>query len=217
MKKTTALLIAAMLILSLLAGCGAPKEGASDFVWTREGTFEDADGNHLIITKSDDEETYPGWGVTFMKGEDMFGWFIEQDGETLHGDLIWEDSDEYIVTISEEGEDGLMLETEDGETYHFTPMDIPDATVFVNVNTEGLGRIAYAPEGEEPEFDEEFPAQSAQLNLEGPETYVFAAKADEGWKFVKWTKDGEDYSTDEQITVELTEGHVEYIAVFEME
>ena len=41
-------------------------------------------------------------------------------------------------------------------------------------------------------------------------------KPDEGWEFVKWTKDGEDFSTDEEITVEVSE-YVEYIAVFETE
>ena len=41
-------------------------------------------------------------------------------------------------------------------------------------------------------------------------------KHSEGWKFVKWTKDGADYSTDEQITVAFTEEHVEYIAVFDI-
>ena len=222
MKKMTALLLAGILLLSLLAGCsgGAKNEDAknddADFVWTREGSFEDGNENHLLITKSE-EPGYEGWAVTFMKGEEPLGWIIQQEGKTLHGDLIYEDSEEFIVTISEEGEDGLLLETADGETYHFTPMDIPDATVFVNVNIEGMGQIAYAQEGEEPQFDEEFPAQSAVLNLEGPATYQFAAKADEGWKFVKWTKNGADYSTDAQITVELEEGHAEYIAVFEAE
>ena len=109
------------------------------------------------------------------------------------------------------------MEVKDGETYHFTPADTPDATVIVNINTEGMGQIAYAKEGEALAFDDEFPAQSAQLNLEGPETYQLAAKADEGWEFVKWTRDGADYSTDAQITVEFTEEHVEFIAVFEAE
>ena len=224
MKKIISFLLVAVLALSMLAGCGSGKTEQTDFEWTRQGSFEDGDGNYLIITLSE-EPGYEGWAVTFVKdeGAEMLGWIIQQEGETLHGDLIVEGDesnekyDSYIVTISEEGEDGLVMETEFGETYHFTPADIPDATVIVNINIEGFGQIAYAPEGEELEFDEDFPAQSAQLNLEGPETYQFAAKADEGWKFVKWTKDGEDYSTDAEITVELTEGQTEYIAVFEEE
>lgn len=216
MKRITAILLAGLMLLALLAGCSSAKSGDTDFVWTREGNFQDADGNYLIVNKSEDEG-FEGWSVTFMKGDDMLGWIIQQEGETLHGDLIYDDSDEYIVTISEEGEDGLLMETEDGETYHFVPMEMPEVTVVAHINTEGMGQIAYALEGEEPEFDDEYPAQSALLNLEGPETYVFAAKADEGSKFVKWTKDGEDYSTDAQITVTLEEGETEFIAVFETE
>ena len=222
MKKITALVMSALLLAALLAGCSAAKpadEGAKQdaaFEWTREGFFEDADGNYLTINYSD-TEGYEGWAVSFMSGEEPVGWIIQQEGDTLHGDLDYEDSGEYIVTISEEGEDGVMMEVEGGETYHFTPMDIPDATVIVNINTEGQGQITYAAEGEELTFDDAYPAQSAQLNLEGPETYQLGAKADEGWQFVKWTKDGEDYSTDEVITVEFTEAHTDFIAVFEMQ
>ena len=61
----------------------------------------------------------------------------------------------------------------------------------MKINTEGLGQFAYAPEGENVEFDEEFPTQSAIENLPEPKTFVIKAKPDEGWKFVKWTKDGE--------------------------
>lgn len=216
MKRITALLIAGLMILSLLSGCGGGKHDDAEFVWSREGFFEDANGNKLSVSYSD-TEGYEGWAISFFMGDETYGWIIQQEGKTLHGDLIYDDSGEFIVTISEEGEDGLMMEVEGGDTYHFTPMDVPEATVFVNINTEGMGQIAYAKEGEELAFDDEYPAQSAQLNLEGPETYQLAAKADEGWKFVKWTKDGEDYSTDAQITVEFTEEHVEYIAVFEAE
>ena len=41
-----------------------------------------------------------------------------------------------------------------------------------------------------------------------------ADSADDGWKFVKWTKNGEDFSEEPEITVEVAEG-VEYMAVFE--
>lgn len=45
---------------------------------------------------------------------------------------------------------------------------------------------------------------------------MIKAKPDDGWKFVKWTKDGEDFSKELEITVEVSED-VEYIAVFEVE
>ncbi len=89
-------------------------------------------------------------------------------------------------------------------------------TITLNINTDGMGQIAYAPVGGELQFDDEFPAQSAQENLTEPAAYVLGAKADDGWKFVKWTKDGEDYSTDEEITVEV-DASVEYIAYFDIE
>ena len=79
MKKMTALLLAGILLLSLLAGCsgGAKNDDAknddADFVWTREGSFEDGNENHLLITKSE-EPGYEGWAVTFMKGGTVCCW-----------------------------------------------------------------------------------------------------------------------------------------------
>lgn len=58
--------------------------------------------------------------------------------------------------------------------------------------------------------------RAAVENLSAPATFVIKAKPDEGWKFVKWTKDGEDFSTDDEITVDVAED-VEYIAVFDIE
>ncbi|MBR0107070.1 MAG: hypothetical protein IJM13_07635 [Lachnospiraceae bacterium] len=232
MKKIICIFMAVLLIGSLAACGGAQSRGAegntetaapaqddaSDFVWNRVGTFSDGNENYLMVTPSSDEETYPGWAVTFMRGEEMHGWIIPQEGSTLHGDLTAEglEEDPFIVTISEEGENGLMMEIQGEErTYHFTPEEVQEASIAVNVNTEGLGVIATAAEGEALVFDEEFPMQSAYIGLTEPETYTFAAQAnEEGWEFVKWTKDGADYSTDAQITVELVES-AEYVAVFE--
>lgn len=84
------------------------------------------------------------------------------------------------------------------------------------INTEGMGSIAYGLEGEDIEFDDDYPTQQTMINLTGPETYVIKAKPDEGWKFSKWTKDGADFSEEPDITVEVTE-NAEYIAVFEAE
>ena len=43
---------------------------------------------------------------------------------------------------------------------------------------------------------------------------MLEAKAGDEFRFIKWTKDGEDYSTSERITVEFTES-AEFDAVFE--
>ena len=86
----------------------------------------------------------------------------------------------------------------------------------LTINTEGMGSIAYGLEGEDIEFDDDHPAQQAMINLTGPGTYVIKAKPDEGWKFLKWTKDGADFSEEPDITVEVSE-NAEYIAVFEAE
>lgn len=48
------------------------------------------------------------------------------------------------------------------------------------INIEGFGQIAFAKEGEEIQFNDEYPSQSAQLNLAEPETCTFGAKADKG-------------------------------------
>ena len=216
MKKPICLILSMLLLISF-AACSA-KKSDKDFVWTRNGYFEDKDGNVCLITESEDQETYPGWGVTVIVDGQPHGWFIEQDGTTLHGNLTseYEDGDDYIVTVSEEGETGITVAVEKGETYHFEAKEMPKAALTVTINIDGMGSgmIAYAKKGETIEFDNEFPSQSAYLGLEGPETYVFAAKANEGSKFVKWTKNGEDYSTDAEITVELTED-AEFLAVFE--
>ena len=218
MKKVMALLLTMLMVCSLVA-CGGSKQGNSDFTWTRAGTYEDGNENYLMVAASEDE-AYPGWSVMLMVGDEMHGWFIQQEGETLHGNLTSEyeeGADDFIVTISEEDEDGLQMVVEGGETYHFKPMDVPEATIIVHVNTEGIGAIEYAEGEEAPEFDPEHPYQSAQINLAEPTTYTFLATAyEDGWKFVKWTKDGTDYSTDAQITLELAES-ADYVAVFEYE
>ncbi|MDO4527824.1 MAG: hypothetical protein Q4C03_03460, partial [bacterium] len=61
-------------------------------------------------------------------------------------------------------------------------------------NTEGMGQIAYAKEGEEVEFNDDQPFQSGQITLAPSEKLTIGAKPDEEWKFVKWTVNGEDYS-----------------------
>lgn len=62
-----------------------------------------------------------------------------------------------------------------------------------------------------------FSAHSLAKGIEKGDNYtvvVIGAKPDEGWKFSKWTKNGEDFSSDEQFTYSVTE-NVEFRAVFE--
>ena len=215
MKKMTCLVLAVCMALSL-ALCGASgAETTEKQEWTRQGTFEDANGNYLLISVSE-TEGYEGWSVSLMLDGEMVGWIIQQEGNTLHGDLRgWDENEEpFIVTVSEDGEDGLQLEVEGGETYRFTPMDLPEAAIAVNVNIEGWGHIAYAEGEETPEIDPEFPAQSAYIGLAEPAVYTFFAEPQAGNLFVKWKKNGADYSTEPQITLALDES-AEYIAVFE--
>ena len=217
MKKPIYLLMALLLIFSM-AACTKQEQGGGGeaAAWTREGYFTDENDNFLSIMTSPYEEM-EGWYVGAILGEDMYGWVIQQEGSTLHGNIMPDyEEGEFIVTVSEEGEDGILLETASGETYHFTVYDMPEVTGSITINIEGFGRIAYALEGEELELDDEYPFQSAAINIAEPTVYQIGAKADDGWKFVKWTKDGEDFTTEPVFTITLEED-ADFIAVFEEE
>jgi len=91
---------------------------------------------------------------------------------------------------------------------------VAEDTVLIKINTYGLGEIAYAEEGTELKFDSEAPTQSAFANVaKGTKMTIAARVTEEGMKFKKWTKNGEKYSTDEQITITADED-AEYIAEF---
>ena len=232
MKKIICFVLCAALLLALGA-CGAKKEPSAQIPpaqetpatpepaaeWTRSGYFTDENDNMLSVTWMEDIDE-PGWYVGCMLGEDWiedaWGGTLQQDGNALRGVLPSSGSkDDLTVTVSEEGATGVQLAIEGGETYHFTLFDIPEATIFVSVNTEGWGGMIEYAEGEEaPEIDPEWPYQSAQINLAEPETYTFAAAAEAGYVFIKWTKDGADFSTEPVVTVLLDES-AEYVAVFE--
>ncbi len=219
MKKLLCLILGIAMIFAF-AGCGSDSNGSGDgsgqaAEWTREGYFDDESGNFLSVTKSDIEGSV-GWYVGCMIGEDSYGNVITEENGKLHGDLVPDGEEgEFIVTVSEEGE-GLMLEVEGGETYHFTEMEEsetePGITVMINV--DGLGYFDYAEGEEELGPEEDFQYTSSQLNLTEAGTVTIGSRPDEGWKFVKWTKNGEDYSTDPQITAECSED-TEFVAVFE--
>ena len=217
MKKMFCLLLAVCLVLALAAcGAGAPEQ---DSGWTAEGYFEDESGNMLSITWMDDVDE-PGWYVGCCLGEDFiedsWGGTLSVEGDALQGTLDSSGGkDPITVTVTEEGEGGLQLAVEGGETYHFTPMETEEATIIVTVNTEGWGgMIGYEPGETVPELDPEWPYQSAQINLAEPETYTFAAAPEAGSLFVKWMKNGEDFSAEPVVTVLLDES-ADFVAVFE--
>jgi hypothetical protein len=85
----------------------------------------------------------------------------------------------------------------------------------VVVSTEGSGNIAFAYEGEEIDTEED-PTQMIQVTVYEPEKMTFAAMPDEGYKFVKWTQDGEDLSEDAEVEVEITRS-TELVAIFDVE
>ena len=126
--------------------------------------------------------------ISLMLDGEAVGWIIQQEGNALRGNLNgWDEkADPFNVTITEEGEEGLKLEVEGGETYHFTPADVPEATIAVTVNIEGMGHIAYTEGEETPEIDPEFPAQSAYIGLAEPAVHTFLAEPETGNLFVKW-------------------------------
>ncbi|MBO4832247.1 MAG: M15 family metallopeptidase [Oscillospiraceae bacterium] len=226
MKKLICLLLAACLLFAM-AACGGndaepdktPDEGKEEIRdWTRSGYFQDENGNILTVTWMDDVVD-PGWYVGCMLGEDLiedsWGGVLPQEGNALRGVLPTSGSKgDITVTVSEDGEDGLSLAVEGGETYHFKKMDIPAATISVTINVEGWGNIDYAVGETAPEIDTEWPYQSAQINLDKPTTHTFTAWPDAGSYFVKWTKNGEDFSTEPTITVMLDES-ADFVAVFE--
>lgn len=216
MKKLICLLTAIVMLAGLCA-CGAKQpaqEEAED--WTREGFFGDESGNMLSITWMDLDDS-AGWYAGLMLGDDIessYGNMLRQEGNSLRGNIVPDyEEGEMIVTITEEGEDGLSLTVEGGETYHFTPMDLNEADISVSINTDGIGQFSYVEEAQESDGDALW--TSVQLSVFEPETIVMRAVATEAdWPFVKWTMNGEDYSTDEEITVEITES-AEFVAVFE--
>ena len=220
MKKTLCVLLAAIMVFAL-AACGAQQTAPAEEEirdWTREGYYTDEYENFLSVTRMDDVVD-PGWYVGFMNGEDLmedsYGGILPQEGNALHGALPSAGSKADItVTVSEEGEDGLLLEIEGGESYHFTPYDMQTATISVSVNTEGWGNIDWAEGEDAPEIDTEYPYQSAYINLAEPAVHTFVAWPQAGSVFVKWTKNGEDFSTDPQITLLLDES-ADFVAVFE--
>lgn len=216
MKKILALLLV-LVMLTALAACGKAASVESK-EWTRSGFFEDEHGYMLSVTwmELDDES---GWYAGFMYGPDpiadSYGGMLKQDGNSLKGELASSgDMIDVVVTISEEGEDGLLLVVENGATCHFKPMELEEAPIGVSINTDGYGFLNVLTDGDTYETADDFSSTSVILSLYEPATYTLSAKGGDDWVFVKWTKDGELLSTEPEITVVFDES-ADYIAVFE--
>lgn len=201
-------------ILFTLTACGKAEVEPEVNEWTRQGYFSDENDNLLTVMWMEEVDE-PGWYVGLMMDELGAGCIIPQEGNSLHGNLNgWDESvDPLIVTVTEEGEDGLLLSMDDGESFHFKPYDIPQASIVVTINTEGWGYIAYAEGEAVPEIDPEYPSQSAYIGLAEPAVHTILAQPEPGNQFVKWTKNGEDFSTEPQLSF-LLEESADYIAVF---
>lgn len=90
----------------------------------------------------------------------------------------------------------------------------PADLCLVKVETDGIGLVAAAQEGETLEFDETMTSTSAYLNVpKGTVLTIGAKESVDEFKFSKWTKNGEDFSTDHEVTVTIDEP-TDFIAVF---
>ena len=65
MKKLICILLAACMLFAL-AACGETKPAEPEIrEWTRQGAFEDDNGNHLFV-KLSETQGYEGWGISLM-------------------------------------------------------------------------------------------------------------------------------------------------------
>jgi len=87
-------------------------------------------------------------------------------------------------------------------------------TYDITFNVEGQGMVAGAPEGTSLDFKDS--TNGGIFRANSGESYVIEARDKDGAsaKFVKWTNDGKDYSTDRKITVKASEG-MKLVAVFQ--
>ncbi len=87
-------------------------------------------------------------------------------------------------------------------------------TYTISYNVEGEGMVACEKEG--PSLDFSKSANGGILNVNEGSTYVIEARDKDGSsaKFVKWTNNGKDYSTDRKITINASED-MKLVAVFQ--
>ncbi len=132
MKKLICLALCAFMLLAA-AACSAkePAAGAEDAPspspsetaaaeWTRAGFFQDENGHMLSVTWMEDVID-PGWYVGCLLGEDgmedAWGGTLTPEGNALRGSLPSASGEKEAlnVTLTEEGEDGLLLAVDGGD------------------------------------------------------------------------------------------------------
>lgn len=114
------------------------------------------------------------------------------------------------------GADAENADAEDSEDMTgMLPDDVLDMDgPLVVINTEGIGNIARTVEGTDLVFDDEYPPSQIIDHLVKGTTLTIGAKpTEDDWEFVKWTVNGEDYSTDSETTVTADED-LQIVAVF---
>ena len=178
MKKILCMLLAACMLFAL-AACGEKPAAAPETKeWTRQGYFTD-DSKRMLTVLPSEEAGKPGWYVAFLDGEDWvedaFSGTLPQEGAVLRGTLTsYGSRDDLKVTVSEDGEAGLQIALDGGETYRLTPLDTGTASIIVRINVDGWGSTDYVV-GEEAPPKPEYRFTSHQINIAEPETYTFCA------------------------------------------
>lgn len=219
MKKIVRLFILLMIVISVTAcnNVSQIEENKVDYEWTHIGNFEDRTGKTLYLSEPSDFNSNVFFVIKYFDGEITHHYTIQQVGETLAGDLSTDSKNSYIVTAYEEGDDGILLITpDDPEGIHFKPLDLPDSIGTIKASIKGSGQISYSYDKDRILFYDDDPSEYIEVNLMEPTTYAFGAKANKGYRFVKWTINGEDLSTDEIITYKFDKDS-ELIAFFEKE
>ena len=84
----------------------------------------------------------------------------------------------------------------------------------VKVTAKGDGNIVLVNDYEELKFDEKNPMDSVIETAQIGFKYKIGAKANDGSKFVKWTLNNKDFSTEEIVTIEVNED-MDLVAIFE--
>ena len=102
----------------------------------------------------------------------------------------------------------------DEEDMPISPESLDMNGYLVRLDTDGMGQVARAEEGRTLKFEDDYSVMSTADHLAEGTKLMIAAKPDDGYSFVKWTLNGDDYSTDEQTTYTVTED-ADFVAVFE--